>query len=65
MSATHVVTRRFSGPGSVRLEIGAQVDAADWPNAHSLVKGRYLRPIERPPERISAPRPIDTGKRKG
>jgi len=57
--ATHVVVRPFPGPGG-QLAPGAEVDAAGWRNTASLVRRRYLRPIERPAEMISSPRQIRT-----
>lgn len=43
---THVVTRRFNGPGSVQLMAGTQIDASAWPNLKSLVDTNYLRPLD-------------------
>lgn len=42
---THVVTRKFSGPGSVQLMPGTQVEASNWPNLNVLINTNYLRPL--------------------
>ncbi len=57
MGPTHVVMRPFPGPGGLQIP-GTEVDASEWRNASSLVQRRYLRPIERPAERIPTPRPM-------
>jgi hypothetical protein len=56
-TATHVVVRSFPGPGGP-LTPGDEVAASDWRNTDSLVRRRYLRPIEKPPQVLTAPRPI-------
>ena len=59
MTATHVVVRPFPGPGGLQLP-GTEVDASEWRNTSSLVQRRYLRPIDKPAQRIPTPRPIAT-----
>jgi len=56
-SATHVVVRSFSGPDG-QFTPGDEVTASGWRNTDSLVRRRYLRPIEKPPQALTAPRPI-------
>lgn len=42
---THMVIRKFTGPGSVELTPGTQVDASSWPNIEQLESVNYLRPL--------------------
>jgi len=43
---THIVTRKFTGPGSVELSAGMRVDASNWKNLDPLVNTNYLRPLD-------------------
>jgi hypothetical protein len=56
--ATHVVVRPFPGPDGP-LTQGAEVPASGWRNTDSLVRRRYLRPIEKPAQSISTPRALN------
>lgn len=42
---THVVNRKFTGPGSVELLAGTKIDASNWKNLDPLVSSNYLRPL--------------------
>lgn len=42
---THMVIRKFTGPGSVQLMPGTQVDASTWGNIEQLESVGYLRPL--------------------
>ena len=57
-AATHVVVRAFPGPGGP-LKPGDEVPASDWRNTASLVRRRYLRPIEKPAQAIPTPRALN------
>lgn len=42
---THIVTRKFAGPGSIVLTAGMRIDASNWKNLDPLVDTNYLRPL--------------------
>jgi hypothetical protein len=43
---THVVAKRFPGPGSQVFTSGDEVDASLWRNTKKLVEQGYLRPLD-------------------
>lgn len=45
MAPSHIVVRRFPGPGGRSFEPGDQVHALDWRNVETLEAQRYLRPL--------------------
>lgn len=54
MSTDYIVAKPFAGPDGM-LDPGARVDAADWRNVGTLVRGRFLRASEDagPPARFA------------
>ena len=40
-----MVVKPFEGKPGARFQTGQRVNASDWPNAHNLVRMRFLRDL--------------------